>query len=160
MFTKKCLLLVAVVAGLLFVITPAYATKVDPCPGCDSSFKIEDFGYLSDTYGVGNAIALTDFLEVTIQNEYSFDWEVTDPSVQIFAVLVKGGSNTDTYSYDEGSTSDTGLYVRILNRGGQQPALSNATFCYTKVPEPATMLLLGLGLTGLGILGRRKARSN
>jgi len=49
--------------------------------------------------------------------------------------------------------------LATINTGGTVTNSYSANFIVTAVPEPGTILLLGAGLIGLGLLQRRRARS-
>lgn len=51
---------------------------------------------------------------------------------------------------------DFGLVFRVMN-GGRESGLNtiNLQFGFVEIPEPSTLALMGLGLTALGLFGRR-----
>jgi uncharacterized repeat protein (TIGR01451 family) len=59
----------------------------------------------------------------------SFDWVLLDHTVEVMAVIVKGGNLANIYLYDGSVTADEGL-TPPLNGGEQNPQISHVEFCF------------------------------
>ena len=79
----------------------------------------------------------------------SFDWVIADHSVDIMAVIVKGGDGAYIYFYDSlgGSWGDNNL-APPLNNGGQAPQISHAVFCYDPKDAPNPVLSVEKSASG------------
>lgn len=88
--------------------------------------------------------------------------------VDLIGVL-KGGNMFAAYFFDDELIQATGTgtwEITFVNNGGQFPGLSHFSLYlrpddpvgYTPVPEPSSLLLIGSGILGLGVLGRRMKR--
>lgn len=94
------------------------------------------------------------------------------PFAMDFLVYMHGGNNGAFYFFDdrEVSASNAGTFqITFTNNGGNPPGLSNFDLLVRElrdiptqppaevdIPEPASMLLFGAGLLGLGLIRRRK----
>ena len=79
----------------------------------------------------------------------SFDWVIADHSVDVMAVVVKGGDGAYVYFYDAlgGSWGDNNL-APPLNGGGQPPQISHAVFCYDPKDAPNPTLSVEKSASG------------
>jgi len=95
----------------------------------------------------------------------SGEW-FTDEAVEFYSV--KAGTEFAFYWVEGGATSGTWSTEHLLNKGGNIPAISHlstwnpvtATDSGTAgdpnpTPEPATLVLLGIGLMGVATVGRK-----
>lgn len=94
------------------------------------------------------------------------------PFMMDFVVHMHGGGNNSFYFFDDRTveTSNAGTFqITFTNNGGNPPGLSNFDLLVrdlrdiptqppteVDIPEPASMLLFGAGLLGLGLSRRRK----
>ncbi len=81
----------------------------------------------------GSQLAVGDYGRIRITardaDPDSISWELLDHSVEVMAVIVKGGDLANIYHYDGSVTSDAGLTPPI-NSGGQAPQISHVEFCF------------------------------
>ena len=66
-------------------------------------------------------------------------WQLLDNSVEVMAVIVKGGDLANIYYYDGSVASDNGL-TPPLNNGGQAPQISHVEFCFDPKEGPTPTL--------------------
>jgi hypothetical protein len=135
----------AAIAGAvgLFTVLPASATHVTPtlvagnasCPAGTTELKVEPV--TDGTFSDGTLTVTIDVRDTAAGQV--FDWT---SNIGVDVVIVKGGPNSNVYTYVGESTGDTGLHAPA-NRSGTFAGLSHISFCYdaeppTTEPPPST----------------------
>ena len=107
-------------------VTPTRVAGNATCPAGTTELKVEPVESGTESDGT-----LTVTLVVT-GNTFSFE-----SNIGVDVVIVKGGPNSNVYTYDPESTGDTGLHAPINPNTGKPFGLSHISFCYD-VEQPTT----------------------
>jgi LPXTG-motif cell wall-anchored protein len=107
-------------------VTPTQAPGNAKCPAGTTELKVEP---------VASGTFTDDTLTVTlVVTGATFNWT---SNIGVDVVIVKGGPNSNVYTYDPESTGDTGLHAPINPNTGEPFGLSHISFCYD-VEQPTT----------------------
>jgi LPXTG-motif cell wall-anchored protein len=126
-------LVLGMLGGTFAVLEPAaQASNNLACPQGTSEYKVDGnpLNGLSNGQSAQftvNGVTFT-FTKVAGSAPFTDDTFDFTSSVAVSAALVKGGEDTNVYSYDPAVTSGSGLHPPI-NGGEQAPAISHVTFC-------------------------------
>jgi LPXTG-motif cell wall-anchored protein len=107
-------------------VDPTQESGNVPCPEGLTDLKVGNGGPPVDgTFTDGT-------LEVTIDVRDTADGQVFDwtSNIGVDIVIVKGGPNSNVYTYDPESTGDTGLHAPVNPNNDMFFGLSHISFCY------------------------------
>ena len=80
----------------------------------------------------------------------------TDPPQDLLGISWKADGHWQVFALDPNTQSGTWDLTDLWAKIGKDYELSNIHGYISSVPEPSTMLLLGFGLVGLAVVGRKK----
>jgi hypothetical protein len=131
-------LAITAVTAALIVAATAFAEHVTPvtvagnpsCPAGTTELKIEP---VADGTFTDGTLTVTIDVRNTAAGQV-FDWT---SNIGVDAVIAKGGSSGNVYTYVGEATSDTGLHAPA-NRSGSFAGLSHISFCYDVEPPTTT----------------------
>jgi LPXTG-motif cell wall-anchored protein len=103
-------------------VSPTEVPGNATCPEGLTELKVEpvEDGTFSD-----DTLTVTIDVRDTAEGQV-FDWT---SNIGVDVVIVKGGPNSNVYTYDPESTGDTGLHAPVVS-SGKFAGLSHVSFCY------------------------------
>ncbi len=108
-----------------------------------SGFKIDYNPSLGDYPADNPVITITEKI-----GDYGIKWQVYDPSVTVYVVGMKGGTNANVYYYSSGATSGTNCTL-INPNNNTNYGISHIVFGYTTVtPQTGSITVNKSGLVG------------
>jgi LPXTG-motif cell wall-anchored protein len=108
-------------------VTPTQVPGNAQCPAGTTELKVEP---------VESGTFTDDTLTVTlVVTGDTFNWT---SNIGVDVVIVKGGPNSNVYTYDPESTGDTGLHAPINPNTDKPFGLSHVSFCYDVEEETTT----------------------
>lgn len=96
------------------------------------------------------------YLSVTFSADLKTGTWTLSGNLETTFYSVKGGTGYALYYVNPGQATGEWTTAHLLNNGGNIPAISHLTAQTQPIPEPTAMLLLGSGLAGLAMIGRRR----
>lgn len=99
-------------------------------------------------------------LTITMTDGKSGTWALTEPAMMDF-YTVKGSNAFALYYIPTPTNTGVWSTINLINGGGNPPGISHFSaitrnVSESPIPEPGTLVLMGVGILGLGILGKKK----
>jgi LPXTG-motif cell wall-anchored protein len=115
----------ATVEGASTHVSPTEVPGNAKCPAGLTELKVGNGGPPVDGTFTDGTLTVTIDVRDTAEGQV-FDWT---SNIGVDVVIVKGGPNSNVYTYDPESTGDTGLHAPVVS-SGKFAGLSHISFCY------------------------------
>jgi LPXTG-motif cell wall-anchored protein len=118
----------AAVEGASTHVSPTEVPGNARCPEGLTELKVEP---VADGTFTDGTLSVTIDVRDTAEGQV-FDWT---SNIGVDVVIVKGGPNSNVYTYDPESTGDTGLHAPVNPNNDKFFGLSHISFCYDEDQE-------------------------